>query len=138
MEDAIWNHALFSKNRNPLLTSEVVQWFSAEVNKQAKRFISDEHFTVDGTLTLAWAPQTSFAPGTQGSSGPRNGFGPGRRADVIADDSSIALGDPGQRLSIVHLDHLDDVDALQKRLCRFSALGLLGRHRAVAGCLVGP
>ena len=32
--------------------------------------------------------------------------------DVIADDSSIALDDPGERPSTVHLDHLDDVDAI--------------------------
>ena len=34
--------------------------FFAEVNKQAKRFMSDEHFTVDGTLIQAWASQKSF------------------------------------------------------------------------------
>ena len=50
MDDAVWNHAVFSKNRDRLLTSDVAQRFFAEVNKQAKRFMSDEHFTVDGTL----------------------------------------------------------------------------------------
>jgi IS5 family transposase len=38
----------------------VAQQFFAEVNKQAKRFMSDEHFTVDGTLIQAWASQKSF------------------------------------------------------------------------------
>jgi hypothetical protein len=38
----------------------VAQHFFAEVNKQAKRFMSDEHFTVDGTLIQAWASQKSF------------------------------------------------------------------------------
>jgi hypothetical protein len=38
-----------------LLTSDVAQQFFAEVNKQAKKFMSDEHFTVDGTLIQAWA-----------------------------------------------------------------------------------
>ena len=60
MDDAVWNHAVFSKNRDRLLTSEVAQQFFAEVNKQAKRFMSDEHFTVDGTLIQAWASQKSF------------------------------------------------------------------------------
>lgn len=50
MEDAVWNHAVFSKNRDRLLTYEVVQRLFAELNKQAKRFKRDEHFTVDGTL----------------------------------------------------------------------------------------
>jgi transposase len=60
MDDAVWNHAVFSKNRDRLLTSEVAQQFFAEVNQQAKRFMSDEHFTVDGTLIQAWASQKSF------------------------------------------------------------------------------
>ena len=61
MDDAVWNHAVFSKNRDRLLTSDVAQRFFAEVNKEAKKFMSDEHFTVDGTLIQAWAPhQKSF------------------------------------------------------------------------------
>ena len=60
MDDAVWNHAVFSKNRDRLLTSEVAQRFFAEVNQHAKRFMSDEHFTVDGTLIQAWASQKSF------------------------------------------------------------------------------
>ncbi len=40
----------------------VAQRFFAEVNRQAKRFMSDEHFTVDGTLIQAWASQKSFRP----------------------------------------------------------------------------
>src|SRR6267142_5481865 len=60
MDDAVWNHAVFSKNRDRLLTSDVAQRFFAEVNKQAKKFMSDEHFTVDGTLIQAWASQKSF------------------------------------------------------------------------------
>jgi transposase len=60
MDDAVWNHAVFSKNRDRLLTSEVARQFFAEVNQQAKRFMSDEHFTVDGTLIQAWASHKSF------------------------------------------------------------------------------
>ena len=60
MDDAVWNHAVFSKNRDRLLTSEVAQQFFAEVNRQAKRFMSDDHFTVDGTLIEAWASLKSF------------------------------------------------------------------------------
>ena len=60
MDDAVWNHAVFTKNRDRLLTSDVAQQFFAEVNQQAKRFMSDEHFTVDGTLIQAWASQKSF------------------------------------------------------------------------------
>ncbi len=48
MDDGVWNHAVFSKNRDRLLTSALAQQFFAEVNRQAKKFMSDEHFTVDG------------------------------------------------------------------------------------------
>ena len=57
MDDAVWHHAVFSKNRDRLLNSEVAQHFFVEVNRLAKRFMSDEHFTVDGTLIEAWASQ---------------------------------------------------------------------------------
>ena len=60
MDDAMWNHAVFSKNRDRLLTSDVAQQFFAQVNLRAKKFMSAEHFTVDGTLIQAWASQKSF------------------------------------------------------------------------------
>ena len=60
MDDAVWNHAVFSKNRDRLLNSEVAQQFFSAVNQQAKRYMSDEHFTVDGTLIQAWASHKSF------------------------------------------------------------------------------
>jgi transposase len=60
MDDAIWEHSVFCKNRDRLLTSAVAQRFFAEVNLRAKKFMSDEHFTVDGTLIQAWASQKSF------------------------------------------------------------------------------
>ena len=53
LDDAVWYHAVFSKNRDRLLSSAVAQQFFSEVNRQAKRFKSDEHFTVDGTLIHA-------------------------------------------------------------------------------------
>jgi hypothetical protein len=56
------DHAVFSKNRDRLLNSEVAQGFFAEVNQQAIKFMSDEHFTVDSTLIQAWASQKSFRP----------------------------------------------------------------------------
>jgi transposase len=62
LDDRMWNHAVFSKNRDRLLNSEVAQQFFAAVNQLATRFMSDEHFTVDGTLIQAWASQKSFRP----------------------------------------------------------------------------
>src|ERR1700712_252533 len=60
MDDAVWNHAAFSKNRDRLLNSEVAQQFFSAVNRQAKRFMSDDHFTVDGTLIQAYSSHKSF------------------------------------------------------------------------------
>ena len=60
MDDAVWNHAVFSKNRGRLLNTDVAQRFFAEVNQQAKKFMSSERFTADGTLIQAWASQKSY------------------------------------------------------------------------------
>ena len=43
MDDAVWNHAVFSKNRDRLLNSEVAQQFFTAVNEQARPFMSDDH-----------------------------------------------------------------------------------------------
>ena len=60
MDEAVWNHAVFSKNRERLLNQEVARSFFTRVLKQAEGYLSDEHFTVDGTLIEAWASQKSF------------------------------------------------------------------------------
>ena len=93
MDDAVWNHAVFSKNRDRLLSSEVAQQFFAEVNKQAKRFMSDEHFTVDGTLIQAWASQKSFRK-KDGSDDDGANFHGQKRAN----DTHESTTDPDSRL----------------------------------------
>src|ERR1700743_2397374 len=60
MDAKVWNHAVFSKNRDRLLTFNVAQAFFEAVLQRARRFMSDDHFTVDGTLIQAWASQKSF------------------------------------------------------------------------------
>jgi transposase len=60
IDDAVWNHAVFSKNRDRLLNQEVAQAFFAQVKAQAVELMSDEHFTLDGTLIEAWAGHQSF------------------------------------------------------------------------------
>ena len=62
MDDAIWDATVFSKNRQRLLAGDIAEAFFAAVLKQARRrdLLSDEHFTVDGTLLEAWAGQKSF------------------------------------------------------------------------------
>jgi hypothetical protein len=61
MDDPIWDVTVFTKNRQRLLAGNIADAFFA-VLKQARQrdLLSDEHFTVDGTLLEAWAGQKSF------------------------------------------------------------------------------
>src|SRR5271169_2790701 len=94
MDDAVWNHAVFSKNRDRLLSSDVAQRFFAEVNRQAKKFMSDEHFTVDGTLIQAWASQKSF----RSKDGSGDGDGTDFRGQERSNDTHQSTTDPDARL----------------------------------------
>src|SRR6266496_3727204 len=62
MDDAVWDPTVFSKNRDRLLDSDIAALFFQAVLAEAKarELVSDEHFTVDGTLLEAWASLKSF------------------------------------------------------------------------------
>jgi transposase len=60
MDEPVWNHAVFSKNRERLLNEAMAREVFSEVLEQAKPHLSQEHFTVDGTMIEAWASQKSF------------------------------------------------------------------------------
>ena len=64
MDEAAWDATVFSKNRDRLLQGEVSQRLLLAVVEQARAqsLLSEEHFTVDGTLLEAWANRSSFAP----------------------------------------------------------------------------
>jgi transposase len=66
MDDPVWDFTVFSKNRERLLEADVARAFFTEIGVLAreKGLLSDEHFTVDGTLIEAWAGQKSFKPRT--------------------------------------------------------------------------
>src|SRR3954453_562498 len=70
----------FTKNRDRLLQAEVADRFFAAVVRQAhlRRYVSSEHFSVDGTLLEAWAPHKSFKP----KDGPPPGPPAGRDSEV--------------------------------------------------------
>jgi transposase len=98
MDEEVWNHAVFSKNRERLLTEEIAQAFFQRVLRQAKPYLSDEHFTVDGTLLEAWASQKSFRPkdGGESSAGtPREADFHGERR---SNDTHQSTTDPEARL----------------------------------------
>jgi transposase len=94
MDDAMWNHAVVSKNRDRLLTSEVAQRFFAEVNQRAKRLMSDDHFTVDGTLIQAWASEKSFRP----KDGSDDGNGTNFHGQKRSNNTHESTTDPDARL----------------------------------------
>src|SRR6202521_5833019 len=96
MDDAVWNHAVFSKNRDRLLNSEVAQQFFAAVNQQAKRFMSDDHFTVDGTLIQAWASHKSFR--AKDGSDSDGGDGANFHGQKRSNDTHESTTDPDARL----------------------------------------
>jgi transposase len=77
MDDAVWDPTVFTKNRQRLLDGEIAEEFFDKVLSQAraKKLLSDEHFSVDGTLIEAWASQKSFRPKDGKSSRPRRSGG---------------------------------------------------------------
>ncbi|QSR34194.1 IS5/IS1182 family transposase [Marinobacterium iners] len=62
IDDPVWHHSSFSTNRDRLLEHDVVTHLFEEVVTLARErsLLSDEHFSVDGTLIQAWASQKSF------------------------------------------------------------------------------
>jgi transposase len=82
LDDAVWDHSVFSKNRDRLLAHQVMDGFFTEVTglADARGLLSKEHFSVDGTLIQAWASQKSFRP-KDGTDDQRPGGG-GRNAQA--------------------------------------------------------
>ena len=75
MDDEVWDHSTFTKNRDRLLGGEVARRFFAQVLGQAERadLLSKEHFSVDGTLIEALASLKSYRP--KDEDGPPGGGG---------------------------------------------------------------
>jgi transposase len=84
MDDAIWDVTVFTKNRQRLLEGDIAEAFFAAVLKQARQrnLLSDEHFTVDGTLLEAWAGQKSFRHVDDDHQPPAAGAGEGSNPTV--------------------------------------------------------
>jgi transposase len=64
MDDAVWAPTTFTKNRDRLLAGDIAAAFfdAVLIHADSARLLSDEHFTVDGTLLEAWASHKSFRP----------------------------------------------------------------------------
>lgn len=72
MDEPVWVATVFSKNRDRLLEGDIAERFFDGVLKQAREadLLSDEHFSVDGTLIEAWASQKSFQRKDRGNEPP--------------------------------------------------------------------
>lgn len=80
VDDAVWDHSTFSKNRDRLLEGEITAKFLTALLAQpkVKRLLSSDHFSVDGTLIEAWASIKSFR---RKNGGDKDHDGPGRNAE---------------------------------------------------------
>jgi transposase len=101
MDDAVWSPTTFTKNRDRLLDGDIAAAFFEAVllHADSERLLSDEHFTVDGTLLEAWASQKSFQPRdpdppTSGGSNPTVNFHGQRRTNATHQSTT----DPDARL----------------------------------------
>jgi transposase len=96
MEESVWNHSTFSKNRDRIIEGKAIEAFFASILDQAKAagLLSGEHFSVDGTLIRAWASQASFRPKDGGDDNDNDNFHGQRRAN----DTHASTTDPESRL----------------------------------------
>lgn len=101
MDDAVWAPTTFTKNRDRLLDGDIAAAFfdAVLIHADSERLLSDEHFTVDGTLLEAWASQKSFQPRDQdpppdGGGNPTVNFHGQRRTNATHQSTT----DPDARL----------------------------------------
>jgi transposase len=102
LDDPIWDATTFTKNRDRLLDGDIAEAFFAEVLAAIKQdgLLSDEHFTVDGTLLEAWASQKSFKPKGTHRKPPDDPKNPSVnfRGEKRRNDTHASTTDPDARL----------------------------------------
>ena len=101
IDDAVWSPTTFTKNRERLLDGDIAAAFfdAIVIHADRERLLSDEHFTVDGTLLEAWASHKSFRrrdeePPTGGGGNPTVNFHRERRTN----ETHRSTTDPDARL----------------------------------------
>lgn len=114
IDDQVWNHSVFSKNRDRLMLNDIDELFFDAVKKQAyaKKLMSREHFSVDGTLLEACASMKSFKPkdgGDDDDSG--ENFHDQRRSNDTHEsstdpDSRLYRKGKGKESRLCHMGHL--------------------------------
>jgi len=103
MGEAAWDHSTYTKNRDRLIEHDIVRGLFAQVMQQAKeaQLLSDEHFSVDGTLIRAWASHKSFVP-KDGPPPPSSGSRINPEIDFKgkkrSNDTHVSTSDPDPKL----------------------------------------
>ena len=97
MDDPVWDVTVFTKNRERLIAGAVSQQLLEAVLAEAREhdLLSEEHFTVDGTLIQAWAAARSFK---EKSDPPAPGAGSGHKGEVLLRDKVESKTDKDARL----------------------------------------
>jgi transposase len=104
VDDAAWDHSVFSKNRDRLLEGDIAAKFLAAVLAQpkVKKLLSSDHFSVDGTLIEAWASMKSVKAKDGSGEPPAQGGGRNAEADFHgqkrSNDTHASTTDPDARL----------------------------------------
>src|SRR5271165_7171847 len=95
IDDEVWDTTVFSKNRDRLIAGEIASRFFVAVRVQLEKsgLLSDEHFTVDGTMLEAWANRRSFR---EKAEPPQRGSGSGGKR--LLRDTHESRTDPEARL----------------------------------------
>lgn len=136
MDDRVWVPTVFTKNRDRLLEGEIATAFLGEVIGLARRegLLSDEHFTVDGTLIEAWASLKSFT---------KKGLPPTPPSDDPGNRTVNFHGE--QRTNQTHQSTTDpDARLYRKGLGKEAKMSYMGhalmdnRHGLVVGALLTP
>jgi transposase len=113
MDERVWDASTFSKNRDRLLAGNVAKELFARVVRQAEEedLVSDEHFTVDGTLIKAWASDKSF----QRKSEPKDPKDPKGPKDQKGEGSNPTVDFRGEKRSNETHESTTDPEALLAR-----------------------
>src|SRR5919112_1645294 len=146
MDDEIWSPTTFSKNRDRLLQGDIAAAFFDAVVDQARQanLLSDEHFTVDGTLLDAWASLKSFRRTDDGPTAPPddpgnptiNFHGESRRNDTHLSttdpDAMLARKGASREAKLSYAGHvlLDNRHGLVANVCVTPATGTAERDAA--------
>jgi len=148
IEDAVWNHSSFSTNRDRLLDNDVITELFEEVVNLARKqkLLSEEHFSVDGTLIQAWASQKSYRR-KDDDSGPPTGGGRNREVNFHGEkrsnethesktdgDARMAKKGPGKEAKLSYMGHtvMENRNGLIVKAAASQATGKAERDVAVS------